>query len=120
MIHVGAAAVKNGRSVIIQKKADKYEKHAIYLEDSYTKEMDAHVLELYPEGEKRWRVILDKTVFYPMGGGQPTDQGKLGEMSVYQVMMKDGEIWHYIQNDTAPEVGQTIHGTIDWNRRYQI
>ena len=81
--------------------------------------MDAHVLELYPEGEKRWRVILDKTVFYPMGGGQPTDQGKLGEMSVYQVMMKDGEIWHYIQNDTAPEVGQTIHGTIDWNRRYQ-
>lgn len=101
--------------------------HAIYLEDSYAKEMDAKVLEIFPEEDpsagsgqaKRWRVILDQTVFYPMGGGQPTDQGKLGETSVYQVMTKNGEIWHYIQSDIAPEVGQTVHGTIDWNRRFQ-
>ena len=92
---------------------------ALYLEDSYAKEMDAKVLEVYPEGEKRWRVMLDKTVFYPMGGGQPTDQGKLNEMSVYQVMMKDGEIWHYVQSENAPAVGLAVHGVIDWDRRYK-
>ena len=69
---------------------------ATYLTDSYAQEMDAHVLEVLPEGDRRWRLLLDKTVFYPMGGGQPTDQGTLtgGAWSgkVYQVMMKDGEI----------------------------
>jgi len=97
--------------------------HAIYLEDSYTKEMDANVLEVYPEGEKRWRVILELTVFYPMGGGQPTDQGTLTAEGwsgkVYMVMMKDGEIGHFVESDTPPTVGTTVHGVIDWTRRYQ-
>lgn len=97
--------------------------HAIYLEDSYTQEMDAQVVEIQSEGEKRWRVMLDKTVFYPMGGGQPTDQGNLASEGwsgkVYQVMMKDGEIWHYVESDVAPAVGITVHGQIDWNRRFQ-
>lgn len=97
--------------------------HPIYLEDSYAQEMDAHVLEVFPEGEKRWRVILDKTVFYPMGGGQPTDQGELTSPDwsgkVYVVMIKDGEIGHYVESDHAPSVGATVHGKIDWNRRFQ-
>lgn len=97
--------------------------HPIYLENSYTKEMDASVIEIQPEGDKRWRVVLDKTVFYPMGGGQPTDQGQLssGDWSgkVYQVMMKDGEIWHFIESEQAPSVGTAVHGTINWDRRFQ-
>lgn len=97
--------------------------HPIYLEDSYAKEMDAQVLEVFSEGEKRFRVILDKTVFYPMGGGQPTDQGTLTVEGwtgkVYQVMMKDGEIAHFVESDGAPTVGVTVHGQIDWNRRFQ-
>ena len=102
----------------------------IYLDDSYLKEMDAKVLEIKPEGnavpaggQGKWRLVLDQTVFYPMGGGQPTDQGKLTSDNwngdVYMVMMKDGEIWHYIDAGTDLVVGATVHGEINWARRYK-
>jgi Ser-tRNA(Ala) deacylase AlaX len=95
----------------------------LYLLDSYAKEMDATILEVVPEGEKRWRVMLDATVFYPMGGGQPTDQGTLTSDSwkgkVYQAMTKDGEIWHYTESDAAPTVGVNVHGVLDWDRRFR-
>ncbi len=95
---------------------------ALYLDDSYLKEMDAEILEFQPEGEGRYRLILDKTVFYPMGGGQATDQGSLtGDWSgeVYQVQNKDGEIWHFVKAATEPTVGMKIHGVINWDRRYK-
>ncbi len=95
----------------------------LYLDDSYLKETDAIILEVLPEGANRFRLLLDKTVFYPMGGGQPTDQGKLTAENwtaeVYQVMMKDGEIWHYINTQTAPAAGTTVHAAINWDRRYK-
>lgn len=95
----------------------------LYLNDSYLKEMDTQVLEVIPEGTNQYRLLLEKTVFYPMGGGQPTDQGKLiakdWQANVYQVMMKNGEIWHYLKAPVAPKIGDTVHGTIDWNRRYK-
>lgn len=95
---------------------------AIYLDDSYQKEMDAQVLTVEQEDEGRWRVILDQTVFYPMGGGQSTDQGELtydGQSAkVYQVQTKDGEIWHFIETTTPPTQGMSVHGVIDWERRY--
>lgn len=95
----------------------------LYLTDSYAKEMDASVLEVKPEGNGTWRVLLDQTVFYPMGGGQPTDQGTLSDginsLGVYMVMMKEGELWHYIKSQTGPVVGTNLHGTINWDRRYK-
>ena len=96
---------------------------AIYLEDSYAKEMDAQILEVIPDGENRWRLILDKTVFYPMGGGQPTDQGELASGNwngkVYQVMIRDGEINHYVESSESPEINSMVHGTLNWDRRYK-
>ncbi len=95
----------------------------LYLDDSYLKEMDAKVLEVLPEGTGIYRVVLDQTVFYPMGGGQATDQGQLkgdnwsGE--VYQVLNKDGEIWHFVKTNNAPTVGMKVHGSINWDRRYK-
>lgn len=109
---------------------------ALYLEDSYLKEMEAKILEVQPEGNS-WKVILDKTVFYPMGGGQPTDQGKLtGEnwkADVFQVLTRDGEIWHSLKSftpneapnvrgevgPTPPIAGAEVHGTINWDRRFK-
>lgn len=95
----------------------------LYLDDSYLKEMDAVVLEVLPEGEGQYRLVLDQTVFYPMGGGQATDQGQLigdnwsGE--VYQVLNKDGEIWHFVKSANTPTVGMKIQGSINWDRRYK-
>ncbi len=95
----------------------------LYLDYSYLKEMDAEVLEVLPEGKDQYRLILDQTVFYPMGGGQATDQGQLqgdnwsGE--VYQVINRDEEIWHFIKTASAPVVGMKVHGTINWDRRYK-
>lgn len=95
----------------------------IYLNDSYQKEMDAKILEATPDGDGKWKILLDQTVFYAMGGGQPTDQGKLSSSNwqgnVYQVMIKDGELWHFVNAKTAPVVGDTVHGVIDWDRRYK-
>lgn len=95
----------------------------LYLNDSYLKEMDTQVLEVIPEGTNQYRLLIEETVFYPMGGGQPTDQGKLiakdWQANIYQVLMKNGEIWHYLKTPIAPKVSNSIHGVIDWERRYK-
>lgn len=94
----------------------------LYLEDAYLKEMKANILETAPEGEKRWQVILDQTVFYPMGGGQPTDQGILftdhWKGKVYQVLQKADKMIHYVEAESVPPIGTTVKGMIDWDRRY--
>ncbi len=94
-----------------------------YLDDSYVKTMTAKILDVKEESVGKWRLILDETVFYPMGGGQSTDQGILKsdawQGNVYQVMMKDGEVWHYVTASEGPEVGMTVNGEINWERRYK-
>ena len=94
----------------------------LYLEDSYVKEMEATILDVKSDEPQSHQVVLSQTVFYPMGGGQPTDQGKLiGEgwqVEVNKVMMIDGEIVHFIKGD-LPEVGMKVKGMIDWDRRYR-
>ncbi len=99
------------------------ETEPIYLIDPYAREVESELKEVLPESAGRWRVRLARTVFYPMGGGQPTDQGRLewaeGSAKVYQVMLKEGDIWHYIETATPPAEGTAVHGEIDWARRLQ-
>ncbi len=95
----------------------------IYLLKPYEKSMTAKVVEVFKDANET-RLILDQTVFYPMGGGQPTDQGnlKLGngnQVEVYQVMIKDGEIWHYIKSSDEIKVGDSVEGDLNWDRRYK-
>lgn len=96
----------------------------LYLDDPYLTTMEGTILEVIPEKESVWRVILDQTVFYPMGGGQPTDQGTFlfsdtTHAEVYQVQLKEGEINHFIKRAAAPQVGEKVKGKIDWDRRYR-
>lgn len=95
---------------------------ALYLSDSYKKEMEATITEVFADGEKKWQVVLDQTVFYPMGGGQPTDQGTLKSESwqgrVYQVLQKGEKIVHFVESTEAPTVGDTVKGSLDWERRF--
>ena len=93
----------------------------LYLEDCYLKEFDATVVEILTE-EKA--VVLDKTAFYPAGGGQPSDKGKLikdsMEYSVLEARKKDSQVLHYVDKVDGLLVGDRIKGKIDWNRRYKF
>jgi misacylated tRNA(Ala) deacylase len=86
----------------------------LYLRDAYLQEFDATVTAV--DGT---RVALDRTAFYPTGGGQPHDTGMLAGSAVSDVR-KDGEVvWHAIDG-TVPEAGERVHGVVDWERRYQL
>ncbi|CDZ81889.1 alanyl-tRNA synthetase [Candidatus Rubidus massiliensis] len=96
----------------------------IYLDDPYVKEMKAKIIDAIQEKEGVWRLILDETIFYPMGGGQPTDQGQIifsdgSRAEVYQALLKDGEINHYVKTSSQPVLGSEVRGIIDWERRYK-
>lgn len=87
----------------------------LYYQDSFLKEFDAQVLSAKEEGG-RWRVILDRTAFYPSSGGQPFDTGKLGDAFVVEVVdAGDHEVVHF--TDRALPLGP-VHGRIDWERRF--
>lgn len=95
----------------------------LYLHDSYLTEADAVILEVVKEYERRWQIVFDQTIFYPMGGGQPTDQGIVcGDNwtgKVIQILQKEGKIIHYIESDEPPPVGTRLHQKLDWERRYR-
>ena len=96
----------------------------IYLEDPYLKEIEATIIEVLPENEGECKFVLDQTIFYPMGGGQPTDQGFFllpngAKIEVNKVLFKDGEIYHYVKTGNPPLVGDKVKGMINWERRYK-
>ncbi len=68
--------------------------------------------------------VLDRTAFFPGGGGQPNDTGSLnsGEQiwPVRLVKRVQGEPVHYLEGDALPAVGATVTGSLDWRRRYQL
>ncbi|MCR5372045.1 MAG: hypothetical protein K6E41_01090, partial [Solobacterium sp.] len=82
----------------------------------YLTEFDAEVLSCV-KGKKDYEVILSDTAFYPEGGGQPADHGMLGDIPVVDVKRdKEDRIIHHL---TAPlEEGITVHGIVDWERRF--
>lgn len=95
---------------------------SLFMKDAYLTEMEADILNVQAEGPQQWRVILSETVFYPRGGGQSTDQGVLKneqwQGEVYQVLMKEDEIVHYVKGEEPP-LQAKIKGQIKWERRYQ-
>jgi misacylated tRNA(Ala) deacylase len=86
----------------------------LYLRDAELRSFDAVVIAL--DGQ---RVALDRTAFYPTGGGQPHDTGTLNGVSVTEVRKEADQVWHTIDG-SLPSVGDTVHGTIDWERRHQL
>ena len=86
--------------------------------DSYLREFEATVTDTAPKG-----VVLDRTAFYPGGGGQPADIGAIsvGDASytVKRLSRQDGKLIHEIDGD-MPNVGAAVHGELDWERRYLL
>jgi alanyl-tRNA synthetase len=89
----------------------------LYYQDSRLLEFDARVVSLSELDDGQIAVTLDRTAFYPTGGGQPTDTGTLGDARVVDCIDAEDEgVLHVIQGP-APEVGDSVHGKIDWLRR---
>jgi misacylated tRNA(Ala) deacylase len=88
----------------------------LFLEDSYLREFDARVNKLAGR-----EVILDRTAFYPGGGGQPPDKGTLGigpvRASVVDARREGAEIVHVLDNP-IPDTVQELRGELDWERRF--
>lgn len=90
----------------------------LYLSDAYLREMEATVVGVDPEG---CRVALDRTVFYPTGGGQPHDTGTLSGVPVVDVRKEGGIVWHVLAADASlPAIGDTVAGELDWERRHAL
>jgi len=95
----------------------------LYQTDSYLKDFDAVITAVDPEARA---VILDKSAFYPGGGGQPNDTGQLvsnGDVvyPVTKVKKQGADVLHFLGGDMPmPEVGTQVHGQLDWDQRYQL
>jgi alanyl-tRNA synthetase len=106
----------------------------IYYDDSFAGEFTAEVLSCEPvaaaetrdvaavmtasgpaPAAKLWRVVLDRTAFYPTSGGQPHDVGKLGAANVVDVLDEDDDAVHVV--DAAIELA-TVSGVVNWERRF--
>ena len=90
----------------------------LYLTDAYLRSFTAQVVDVDAEGR---RVALERTAFYPTGGGQPHDTGTLTGVSVVDVR-KDGDlVWHTLDGDVdLPAVGDDVEGEVDWERRHAL
>ena len=87
----------------------------LYYENAYTQDFTA-VVQSCEAVKNGFAVTLDRTAFYPEGGGQPADHGTLGEARVLDVHEKDGVVTHLC--DRALSVGAEVSGRIDWARRF--
>ncbi len=89
----------------------------LYLKDMYMKEFDATVTKV--DGTRAW---LDRTAFYPTGGGQPNDTGRLVsgsiEFDVVDVRKDGGDVAHVLRSADGLKAGDAVRGAIDWEKRY--
>ena len=87
----------------------------LYYENAFTQDFTA-VVESCGAVKGGFAVVLDRTAFYPEGGGQPADHGTLGDARVLDVHEKDGVVTHLCDHELP--VGAEVSGHIDWARRF--
>jgi misacylated tRNA(Ala) deacylase len=90
----------------------------LYLTDAYLQSFTAQVVDVDNEGG---RVALDRTAFYPTGGGQPHDTGTIDGRPVVDVRKEGDVVWHTVAEDASlPVVGAEVEGEVDWERRHAL
>jgi alanyl-tRNA synthetase len=98
-----------------RREGRRYMTERLYYHDSFLREFDAKVLACEPAGA-RFRVVLDRTAFYPASGGQPHDTGRLGDAAVREVADTGDDALAHITDRAVPLA--PVHGAIDWERRF--
>ena len=94
----------------------------LYSTDAYLRTFEAVVADVDVDAH---RVALNRTAFYPGGGGQPADRGTLawgdGSAEVTKVGKDKAVVWHQLgEDDPLPDPGTTLEGTLDWDRRHLL
>lgn len=87
----------------------------LYFDNPMQMKFQATVLSCTPTDENQYDIVLDQTCFYPTGGGQSCDKGKLGDYSVLDVRKEGDTVIHTIAQ--ALEIGTTVSGDIDESYR---
>ncbi len=88
----------------------------LYLRDAYLRTFSAIVEAI--DGDSR--IALDRTAFYPTGGGQPHDTGSLGGLAVSEVAKVGTTVWHRVDGGPLPAVGARVEGEVAWERRHAL
>ena len=89
----------------------------LYYQESRLLEFDAVVISVSERDGGQIAVTLDRTAFYPTGGGQPTDTGTLGDARVVDCIDAESDCVLHVIQGSVPEIGDRVHGKIDWLRR---
>jgi misacylated tRNA(Ala) deacylase len=87
----------------------------LYLRDAYVTTFTARVIDVRDAG-----IALDRTLFYPTGGGQPHDTGVLAGLPVTDVRKDGTDVWHTVEGGPLPSIGAEVEGTVDWDRRHRL
>lgn len=85
----------------------------LYYENLYSSEFDANIIDINGNN-----IILDETLFYPSGGGQPCDSGYIDNIQVVDVHEKNGQIIHVLSEPISEF--KRVHGVIDWDKRFEL
>jgi misacylated tRNA(Ala) deacylase len=96
----------------------------LFLDDAYLRTFTGRVTEVRDGNQ----VVLDRTIFYPTGGGQPYDTGRLGGARVSAVRKEGDLVWHTLASlrgsnameGPTPAVGEEVDGELDWDRRHAL
>ena len=87
----------------------------LFREDPYLRSCEATVVAVHPEG-----VELDRTVFYPLGGGQAGDTGRMGAWRVLDTRKRENSVVHVLEPAATPQPGMKVDLELDWERRYRL
>lgn len=89
----------------------------LFYQDPYIKSFTAKVVTQRKDENGNYFIVLDQTAFYPTGGGQPHDDGTIENSKVLNVEEVEGEVRHYLETE-LDDVTASVHGVIDWERRF--
>ena len=87
----------------------------LFREDAYLRSCEATVVAVHPEG-----VELDRTVFYPLGGGQAGDTGRMGPWNVLDTRKRENSVVHVLEPGATPQPRMQVKLELDWDRRYRL